>query len=326
MLTHEPPFITERADPYIIKGPDNNYYFTASYPMKSEDDPEGYDRVVLRRADTIEGLKEAEEHTVWQADDTTMTHRFIWAPELHFISGCWYIYYAGSNTTSSYWDFDCHVLRCTGMNPCEDEWEELGKMQPLPEDKFSFTGFSLDMTYFEFNEKSYVIWAQHNEDKISCLYLAEVSASEPWKLVSMPMLLSKPEYPWEKVRYAVNEGPAVIKHDSRLYVFFSAAGTGPEYCIGLLEYIGNESLLDMTAWKKYDSPILKSEDMENEYGPGHNSFTKDIYGNDLMVYHSRSRECYLGECPYAGNDPLFDPCRHARIRQLHWTEDGMPFY
>ena len=29
------PFILERADPYIVKGSDNYYYFTASYPMKS---------------------------------------------------------------------------------------------------------------------------------------------------------------------------------------------------------------------------------------------------------------------------------------------------
>lgn len=105
-------------------------------------------------------------------------------------------------------------------------------------------------------------------------------------------------------------------------MFFSAAGTGPEYCIGLLGYTGKGSILDRTSWIKYDSPILKSEDLEEEYGPGHNSFTKDAEGNDLIVYHARSRECFMGKCRYAGSDPLFDPCRHARIRKLVWTEDG----
>ena len=34
---YQNPFIEERADPYITKGPDGFYYFTASYPMKSAD-------------------------------------------------------------------------------------------------------------------------------------------------------------------------------------------------------------------------------------------------------------------------------------------------
>ena len=63
---------------------------------------------------------------------------------------------------------------------------------------FSFTGFSLDMTYFEDGERSYVIWAQHSPEKISCLYLGEVNREEPWKLISLPMLLTEPEYDWGK--------------------------------------------------------------------------------------------------------------------------------
>ena len=81
------PFIFERADPYVTKGPDGYYYFTASYPMKSDNDPEGYDRVILRRSRTLTGLAEAEEITVWKVSNTTRSHRFIWAPELHFIAG-----------------------------------------------------------------------------------------------------------------------------------------------------------------------------------------------------------------------------------------------
>ena len=86
------PFIPERADPYITKGSDGYYYFTASYPMKSDNDPEGYDRVILRRAKKLEELADAKEITIWKADDTTMSHRFIWAPELHEIGGKWYVF------------------------------------------------------------------------------------------------------------------------------------------------------------------------------------------------------------------------------------------
>lgn len=325
-MAFQQPFIIERADPYITRGLDGYYYFTASYPMKRHDDPEGYDRVILRRARTVEELACAEEITIWRAEDTTLTHRFIWAPELHYIAGKWYVYYAGSCRTDNYWDFDCNVLECEGSDPYTDKWVEKGKFQTTEKDTFSFTGFSLDMTYFEANGRSYVIWAQQSEHlKISTLYLGETDPREPWKLLTPPMVLSEPEYDWEKVRFPVNEGPAVLKRDGKVYVCFSASGTGPEYCVGLLEAWETSDLLCKEAWKKYPKPLFSSQDLQGEYGPGHNSFTKDAEGNDLFVYHVRSKECFEGRCGYAGNDPLFDPCRHARVRQIVWNGEGAEF-
>lgn len=318
------PFILERADPYIVKGEDGYYYFTASYPMKSDEDEEGYDRVILRRAKKIAELSQAEEKTVWKTGEHSKSYRFIWAPELHFIGGRWYVFYAGSNDSHNRWDFDCHVLQCQGTDPYMDEWEEKGKFQTTEGDTFSFTGFSLDMTYFEDDGKSFVIWAQHNEEKISCLYIGEVDSAEPWKLVSRPVLLSKLEYDWEKIRYSVNEGPAALKHDEKIFVAFSASGTGPEYCVGILEAVSGSDLLDPQSWKKQEDPFLTSEDVKGEYGPGHNCFVKDEEGNDLIVYHARSQECFEGRCGYSENDPLYDPCRHARIRGICWGEDGRP--
>lgn len=318
------PFILERADPYITKGPDGYYYFTASYPMKSDNDAEGYDRVILRRSKSLLGLADAEEISIWKVNDSTNTHRFIWAPELHFIGGRWYIFYAGSSDSKNRWAFDCHVLMCDTNDPYTGHWIEKGKFQSLPEDSFSFSGFSLDMTYFEVKGKSYVIWAQHNEEKNSCLYIGQVNPLEPWKLISMPMLLTKPEYDWENVRYAVNEGPSVLQRDGKIFVCFSASGTGPEYCVGALESDCTNNLLLPNSWKKYDKPLLCSEDLIDEFGPGHNSFTKDEEGNDVFVYHARSRECFEGTCGYSKNDPLYDPCRHARLHTVKWATDGRP--
>lgn len=322
-LKYPNPFILERADPYMTKGSDGYYYFTASYPMKSDQDPEGYDRVILRRGKTIRELSQAEEITIWEADESTASHRFIWAPELHEINETWYIFYAGSCSTENRWAFDCHVLQCEGDDPYTGKWVEKGKFGKLPEDTFSFTGFSLDMTYFEAAGRSYVIWAQHNKDKISTLYLGEVNPEEPWHLISLPMFLSKPEYDWEKVRYAVNEGPAVIKHEGKIFVCFSASGTGPEYCVGVLEASEDSDLLSVDSWEKCPKPILTSEDLKDEYGPGHNSFVKDENGEDWIVYHARSKECFEGKCGYAENDPLYDPCRHARIRRVRWDNGGL---
>lgn len=318
------PFISERADPYIIKAADGFYFFTASYPMKCDNDPEGYDRIILRRSKTLEGLAEAEEKTIWKADSCTSSHRFIWAPELHYIGGRWYVLYSGSVNSNNRWAIDCHVLQCQSEDPYTGEWIEKGKFQPAEGDDFSYTGFSLDMTYFECSEHSYVIWAQHSPEKTSCLYIGEVNPQEPWKLITKPMLLTEPEYDWEKVRFPVNEGPSVLQHDGKVFVCFSASGTGPEYCVGLLEADAASNLLDITSWKKYDKPLLTSEDVPGEYGPGHNSFTVDEYGNDVFVYHARSEECFQGKCGYSGKDPLYDPCRHARLRTVIWSKVGTP--
>ncbi len=37
-----------------------------------------------------------------------------------------------------------------------------------------------------------------------------------------------------------------------------------------------------------------------------------------------SFECYTKQCDYAGQDPLYDPCRHARIKAVHWAFDNTP--
>ncbi len=315
-------FIADRADPYITLGSDGYYYFTASYPMYGPNDKEGYDRVILRRSKTIEGLADAEEITIWDESESDKAFRFIWAPEIHEINGKWYVYFAASGAANNIWDINCYAIACEGKDPYKDKWVEKGKFQTLEEDKFSFTGFSLDMTYFESDGKHYVSWAQIGGN--SNVYLASINPDEPWKITSKPMLLTKPEYYWEKVTIPVNEGPAVMKKDGKIFMAFSASATGPEYCIGLMYADEKSDLLDISSWTKVKEPLLTSEDLIGEYGPGHNSFVLDEDGNWVFVYHSRSEKCYKGECGYGNEDPLYDPCRSARIRKVQWDENGMP--
>lgn len=315
-------FIADRADPYITLGHDGYYYFTASYPMRGANDKEGYDRIILRRSKTLEGLKMAEEKSVWDEKDSKISYRFIWAPELHYIGGKWYLYYAASSFSNNVWGINCHVLMCKGDDPYNDAWEEKGKFQAAEGDTVSFTDFSLDMTYFECNGKSYVIWAQ--KVGLSNLYMAEVDPKEPWKAKTKAMCLTRPEYYWECVTIPVNEGPSVLMHNGKVIVAYSASATGPEYCIGYMYADEKDDLMDIKSWTKQKTPALTSEDLIDEYGPGHNSFTKDADGNDIFVYHSRSKECYEGKCGYGAEDPLYDPCRSARIRKVQWGEDGLP--
>lgn len=315
-------FIADRADPYVTKGSDGYYYFTASYPMYGANDKEGYDRIILRRASTIEGLKDAEEKVIWDESESDSAFRFIWAPEIHEINGKWYVYFAASGQSNNVWDINCHVIACDGKDPYNDTWTDKGKFMSNDTDKFPFTGFSLDMTYFECNGRHYVCWAQNGGN--SNVYLGEINPDEPWKLISNSMLLTKPEYYWEKVSIPVNEGPSAMIHDGKIFMAFSASATGPEYCIGLMYADVTADLLDIKSWTKLDKPLLTSEDLIGEYGPGHNSFVQDENGDWVFVYHSRDEKCYKGECGYGNEDPLYDPCRSARVRYVKWDENGMP--
>ena len=64
---------------------DGYYYMVATVPE--------YDRIELRRARTIGGLAEAKAQAVWRKHDKGIMGAHIWAPEIHFIEGKWYIYF-----------------------------------------------------------------------------------------------------------------------------------------------------------------------------------------------------------------------------------------
>ena len=266
------------------------------------------------------GLASAEEKTIWKAHSSGIMAKHIWAPEMHYIGGKWYMFFA-AGASSDIWAVRPYVLRCDG-DPYTGNWTECGQMQASSGDTDSFRSFSLDMTYFENNGRHYVIWAEIKGD--SSLFMAEIDPAEPWKLISKPILLTKPEYNWELVNNRVNEGAAVLKTDKKVYVFFSASGTGSEYCVGRLEADINSDLMNANSWKKLTSPVLSSADVKGCAGPGHNSFVRDEMGNLLIVYHARPDSHSSQGCGTYNKDPLYDPCRHTRIRRVAFDGNGDP--
>ncbi len=304
------PYIEQRADPYIYKHTDGKYFFTASVPS--------YDKIILRASDTIEGLKSAEEISVWFKHDTGLMSKHIWAPEIHYIFGKWYIYFAAGEV-DDVWNIRPYVLECQGEDPMNDPWIEKGMMQCADDDEFSFRAFSLDATVFENNGDYFFVWAEKVSvgKQISNLYIAKMQSAT--KLETVQVLLTTPDYDWERVDFWVNEGPAVIKKDNMLFLTFSASATGAAYCVGMLSANLDSDLLDPLSWKKERYPVLVTDYDKGIYGPGHNSFVKSEDGTkDLMIYHARPYETIVG-------DPLYDPNRHAMILEVKW-KDGIPVF
>ncbi len=309
-LKYNEPWILQRADPYVYKHTDGTYYFTASVPA--------YDGINLRRADSLAGLQNAEEVEVWHKHEKGPMSQHIWAPELYYINGAWYIYYAGSDV-DDIWALRPYVLECKDEDPMTGTWTELGKMKAADEDVFSFEAFSLDGTIFENKGDYYYVWAEKVGvgPQISNLYIARME--RPDKLATVQVLLTTPDYDWERVNFWVNEGPAVLKHEGKIYLTYSASDTGPAYCIGLMEIDEDADMLDPACWKKKRYPVLKTDEAKGIYGPGHNSFTKDEEGNDIMVYHARTESKIVG-------NPLYNPNRHAHVMQIKWDENKKPVF
>jgi len=299
------PLIEQRADPFILHH-QGQYYFIASVPE--------YDRLEIRRAPSIESLRHAAPVVVWRKPDTGPTSELIWAPELHYIQGKWYIYFAAAPTRGlkdSMFQHRMYVLECADSDPLTGTWVEKGQI------KTPYDTFSLDATTFEHQGKLWYLWAQKAPDipGNSNLYLCEME--NPWTLKGEPVMLSKPELEWECRGFLVNEGPAVVKHGERLFVAYSASATDENYCMGLLWIDQAADMRDPRNWHKSPQPVFTTSYENRQYGPGHNSFTTTPDGQDVLVYHARNYTEIEG-------DPLWDPNRHTRVKLVTWDEDGMP--
>nr|WP_159465615.1 family 43 glycosylhydrolase [Scandinavium goeteborgense] len=306
-MSHWPnPFIEQRADPFILHH-DGLYYFIASVPE--------YDRLEIRRAADIDGLRTAEPVVVWRKPDSGPMSQLIWAPELHRIDGTWVIYFAATHTHDldalGMFQHRMFALTCDDADPLTGMWWEKGQV------KTQFDTFALDATTFEHQGKHWYLWAQKAPDIAgnTNLYLAELE--NPWTIKGNPVMLSKPEFDWECRGFLVNEGPAVLVHNDKLFVSYSASATDENYCMGLLWIALDADPMQPSNWHKSPQPVFTTSDENKQYGPGHNSFTQTPDGDDVLVYHARNYTEIEG-------DPLYDPNRHTRLKLIRWKENGMP--
>lgn len=299
-MTWTNPLIEQRADPHLsLVG--SRYWFTASVP--------GFDAIEIRSADSIAGLATAPAKLIWRRHDSGPMSWHVWAPELHRLDGRWFVYFAAAER-DDIWKLRMYVLACQGADPLTGEWIERGPIV-TPEE-----GFSLDATPFEHHGRRYLCWAQKSPPTESNLYLAELA--NPWTLASEPVVISRPELPWERIGFHVNEGPAVLKRHGRVFIAYSAAATDANYCMGLLWAGEHAELLDAASWQKSPTPVFCTHEAVSQFGPGHNSFTTTPDGRtDLLVYHARSYRDIVG-------DPLLDPNRHTRVQPFGWRADGFP--
>lgn len=297
------PIVPQRADPHVWLHTDGYYYLIATVP--------DYDRIELRRARTLNDLSTAEAKILWTKHETGEMGGPIWAPEIHFIRGKWYIYFSSGTAGKNYESIRVFALENASANPFEGAWLEKGRMQT------QWDTFSLDATVFEHSGKLYYVWTQV-EPGVQGTNIMMSEMADPVTLTGPEIILSRPDLDWEQQVYWVNEAPSVLIRKGKVFMTYSASATDHNYCLGLLTADENADLMDPKSWSKSQMPVLKSDEGMGQYGPGHNSFTTTPDGKmDILVYHSRNYKHIEGEA-------LANPDRHTRAQVLNWKPDGTP--
>lgn len=296
--------LSQRADPHAILHSDGYYYFVATVPE--------YDRLELRRAKTLDAIATAKEKVIWRKHARGPMSQNIWAPELHHIDGKWFLYFTAGRTDAPF-DVRLYVLENSAADPFAGQWIERGQL------KTGWESFALDATTFSHGTSRYLVWTQtapKRKQHATNIYIAKMAT--PLTLAGKATLLSKPQFEWEQKLHKVNEAPAVLKKNGRIFLTYSASATDANYCLGLLTAPDSANLLDASVWRKSPVPVFRSSDKASKYGPGHNAFTTSVDGSqDIMLYHARDYREIKGEA-------LLDANRHTRARPVVWRQDGTP--
>ncbi|HEV7908530.1 MAG TPA: family 43 glycosylhydrolase [Pseudonocardiaceae bacterium] len=287
------------------------------------------DRITVTRASSVSSLGETPESIVWQ-DSTPSRCCNIWAPELHRFGDRWYIYYSATGTdpslargriaVSQSGTHRMYVLESVGLDPL-GPYAFKGKLDT------TIDSFAIDGTVFEQpGGELYLVWsgAPNLRSGAQNLYIAPMS--NPWTVSGERVLLSRPKYEWElrprpgaPRAHKVNEGPAVLQHDGRVFLTYSASGCDlPDYALGMLSLEPGADPLDARAWIKSQEPVFSRSDLNWVFGPGHNGFFTSPDGTETwIVYHavSQSQGSPIGAC---------DATRSTRIQKVHFNVDGSP--
>ncbi len=297
------PLVRNRADAQVFRHTDGWYYLTGSVPE--------YDRLVLRRSRTIAGLGTAPERVLWRHEAEGPMSGFLWAPELHRIDGKWLVYFAAGPRGRDSFRIRTYAVVCDGADPMTGNWTVLGQLQT------PWDSFTLDSTSFVHRGTRYLAWAQKEPgiETNSNLYLAPLAT--PLTLAAKPARLTVPTLSWEIRGYKVAEAPAILARNGRLFMTYSASATDARYCLGMLTAHDDADIMDPGVWRKSPVPVMQTSAERKIFGPGHNSFTVDERGRDMLVFHARDYEKIEG-------DPLFDPNRHTRVQPVHYDADGVP--
>jgi len=294
------------ADPWVIRRGDVYYY------VKSQDR-----RIWIASAPRLTDVIAAPARAVWSAPDTGWNRTNIWAPELHYADGRWYIYYTGGRAGPPFTSQHAGVLQSAG----EDPFGPYGSRGMLYTGDSIGTGagdrWSIDLTVGRIAGRDYAVWSGWMQDAATDktpqqLYIAPMSS--PWSIATNRVLLSAPDAEWERgPQLDLQEGPEFLLRDGNAFVVYSTRDSWlKEYSLGMLRLRDTTANpLDSRNWTK-TGPVFTGS--TSVFGVGHASFvTTPDESEHWIVYHSK-------DSPTPGWQ------RSVRMQRFDWSSDGAPHF
>jgi GH43 family beta-xylosidase len=271
----------------------------------------------VSKAATLRGAIGAPAVRVWTPPDTGWNRTNIWAPELHFIDGRPYIYYAGGRAGPPFLSQHAGVLE-GATDDAQGAYLDRGML--YTGDSIA-TGranrWSIDLTVGQIGRARYAVWSGWKDDALTdrtpqLLYIAPMS--NPWTISANRVLLSAPVESWERgTELDLQEGPELLRHGRDLFVLYSTRESWlRDYRLGELRLRDTAANpLDPTSWTK-TGPVFAGT--ATVYGVGHASFTVSPDGTeDWIVYHAK-----------VSTAPGWD--RVVRLQRFRWSADGAPAF
>jgi GH43 family beta-xylosidase len=320
------PVITRGADPSVVFV-DGAYYSVQSGCAHSGSAPV----ICIRTARTLTELGQVRAVPVWNAPASGLNAHDVWAPEIEYFDGRWYIYYAADPDENPH-----HGL--FALVPQNNEaplgpWQEANTGSPSGSLQLDWkSSWAIDPSVFKASDgKLYLLFAcrQDNTDQnpgrfqsicISALsdpLHLEVNALTGKKVVE----LSLPTQAWEKRGFPTEEGPFGFTRNGKDYILYSASfsGTADQYAEGLLinshppQPLGHGNpLLNAASWIK-EGPVFDGH--HAAYGTASGVLVPSPDGTELWhVYHGT--DC-LGGCKLVNDKTWVD--RSVRAQTAGWS-------
>ncbi len=294
--------VWDGADPWMVKqGDDYIYCFSAN------------NGIAVSRSKLM--TQKGETRTIWKAPSEGWNRACLWAPEIHFIDGHWYVYYAAGESGPPFIHQRTGVLR-SKTDDVFSEYEDMGMLNTGDNpDDISKNIWAIDMTVFEHSGKLYAVWSgwlkQMDTDATpQHLYIQEME--NPYTLKGKRVLLSSPEESWETGGpLNLNEGPEVLKNGGQVFIVYSCRESWlKEYRLGLLQLKNTDAdPLNPENWTK-KGPVFEGNN--SVYGVGHVSFVKSPDETEnWIIYHSKKN-----------TEPNWE--RNVRMQPFQWNADGTP--
>nr|WP_067057456.1 glycoside hydrolase family 43 protein [Mucilaginibacter sp. L294] len=301
----------DHPDPFVAQK-DGNYYFLSTKG----------NRISIAKTRAMSQLVAADETVVWTPPQNTDHSADIWAPELHFLGGKWYIYFAAaqSGVDDSNRMF---VLENESADPTKGTWAYKGKIADAGNDQWAIDGSILTI-----GDKNYFIWSGwENAAEKYKQYIFLAPMANPWTLSGARVKISLPTNDWERweptfLGAGVNEGPIMLQRDAKspVFVIFSASRySSDNYCLGQIQLKPGGDPTVSADWINKKQVFVKS-DKNAVYGPGHNGFFSSSRQNDKGV--TETENWFIYHARNTVNQP--NQPRTVRMQKLIWNADGTP--